>query len=79
MMDSKQLALVYLMEESNRMASVCTKNVHSLDKNKSVKDIEQQFGVLFSAMKEVAEEFKLDELKIQDYAEKEFVRRQNSR
>ena len=79
MMDSKQLALVYLMEESNRMASVCTKNVHALDKTKSIKEIEQQFGVLFSAMKEVAEEYRLDEEKIQGYAEKEFVKRQSLR
>lgn len=78
-MDSKQLALVYLMEEANRMASVCTKAIHALDKNKSVKEIEKQFGILFSAMKEVGEEFKLDEYKIQEYAENEYVKRQSVR
>jgi hypothetical protein len=44
-----------------------------------MKEIEQQFGVLFSAMKEVAEEFRLDEEKIQGYAEKEFTKRQSLR
>ena len=76
MMDSKQLALIYLMEEANHMASVCSKNIHALDKSKTQKDIEKQLGILFSAMKEIAEEFNLDENKVQEYAEKEFVKRQ---
>lgn len=79
MMDSKQLALVYLMEECNRMASVCTKNVHNLDKNKAQKALEQQIGVVFSALKEVAEEFKLDESTVESYAMEEYNRRQNDR
>jgi hypothetical protein len=79
MMDSKQLALVYLMEEANRMASVCTKNVHSLDKKKAQKALEQQAGVLFAALKEVAEEFKLDESKVEISAMEEYTRRQNDR
>jgi hypothetical protein len=79
MMDSKQLALIYLMEEANHMASVCSKNIHALDKTKTIKDIEKQFGVLFSSMREVAEEFKLDENKIQEYAEKELMKRESVR
>ena len=79
MMDSKQLALVYLMEEANRMASVCTRNVHSLQKKKTLNDIEQQLGALFSAMREVAEEFKLDENNVQTYAQKEYERRLQDR
>lgn len=74
-MDSKQLALVYLMEECNHMATVCTKNVHSLDKKKTNKDIEQQLGILFSAMREVAEEFRLNEDRVQSYAQEEYDRR----
>jgi len=79
MMDSKQLALVYLMDECNRMASVCTKNVHNLDKKKAEKALEQQIGVVFSALKEVAEEFKLDESAVEKSAMEEYNRRQNDR
>ena len=79
MMDSKQLALVYLMEEANRMASVCTKSVHSLDQKKSKKVLEEQMGVLFSAMKEVGEEFKLDESSVENSAMEEYNRRQKDR
>jgi uncharacterized protein YhbP (UPF0306 family) len=75
MMDSKQLALIYLTEEANRMASVCTRNVHALQKKKTNSDLEKQLGALFSAMREVAEEFKLDENSVQDYAQKEYDRR----
>ena len=79
MMDSKQLALIYLTEEANRMASVCTKNVHSLNKKKTNNDIEKQLGKLFSAMKEVAEELKLDERNVEESAFNEFERRQTER
>jgi hypothetical protein len=79
MMDSKQLALVYLMDECNRMSSVCTKNVHNLDKKKTMKALEQQVGVIFSALKEVAEEFKLDESNVEKSAMEEYNRRQNDR
>jgi hypothetical protein len=79
MMDSKQLALIYLTEEANRMASVCTKNVHSLHKKRTNSDIEKQLGVLFSAMREVAEEFKLDENNVQKNAEDEYTRRLGER
>ena len=75
MMDSKQLALVYLMDECNRMASVCTKNVHAINKKKTNTELEEQLGKLFSAMKEVVEEFKLDESTVMSYADKEVERR----
>ena len=79
MMDSKQLALVYLMDECNRMASVCTKNVHNLDKKKAQKALEEQVGIVFAALKEVAEEFKLDEQRVEISAMEEYNRRQNDR
>lgn len=75
MMDSKQLALIYLMDECNRMASVCTRNVHNLDKKKAEKALEQQIGIVFSALKEVAEEFKLDEANVEKSAYEEYQRR----
>jgi hypothetical protein len=75
MMDSKQLALIYLMEEANHMASVCSKNVHSLHKKNTNKDLEKQLGILFSAMREVAEEFKVDENSVQTHAQEEYERR----
>lgn len=76
MMDSKQLALIYLTEEANRMASVCTKNVHSLQKKKTNNDLAEQMGRLFSAMREVALELKLDEQQVEGYAFEEYERRQ---
>ena len=79
MMDSKQLALIYLTDEANKMASICTRNVHSIEKNKTVKDLERQLGVLFSAMREVAEELKLDEQRVESHAVEEYNRRQNDR
>jgi len=79
MMDSKQLSLVYLMDECNRMASVCTKNVHNLDKKKTQKALEEQAGIVFSALKEVAEEFHLDEQAVEKSAMEEYNRRQNDR
>jgi hypothetical protein len=78
MMDSKQLALIYLMEEANHMASVCSKNVHSLHKKKANKDLEKQMGILFSAMREVAEEFEVDENSVQTHAQEEYERRSQS-
>jgi len=79
MMDSKQLALIYLTEEANKMASVCTRNVHSLHKKKTNSDIAEQMGRLFSAMKEVAEELKLDEQQVEGYAFDEYERRNKDR
>lgn len=74
-MDSKQLSLVYLMDECNRMASVCTRNVHNLDKKKAQKTLEEQVGIVFSALKEVAEEFNLDESRVEKSAYEEYQRR----
>lgn len=79
MMDSKQLALIYLMEEANHMASVCSKNVHAVQKRNTNKDLEKQLGILFSAMREVAEEFKLNENVVQDHAQDEYERRLKDR
>ena len=78
-MDSKQLALIYLMEESNRMATVCTKNVHALHKKKTNADLEAQMGRLFAALKEVAEEFKVNEQEVELSAFDEFERRQKEK
>ena len=77
MMDSKQLALVYLMEEANRMASICTKNVHSTNKKKTHNDVAEQMGKLFSAMREVALELKLNEQQVEGFAHQEYERRQS--
>lgn len=74
-MDSKQLALVYLTDECNRMASVCTRNVHSLDKKKTQKALEEQVGIVFSALKEVAEEFNLNEENVYNHSQEEYQRR----
>ena len=79
MMDSKQLALIYLADEASRMAGVCTRNVHTLEKKKTLKELENQIGVLFSAMREVAEEFKLDEQRVETSTMEEYTRRQNDR
>ena len=78
-MDSKQLALIYLTEEANKMSSICTKNVHSLHKKKINNDISEQMGKLFCAMKEVAEELKLDEQEVEGYAFNEYERRVKER
>jgi len=78
-MDSKQLALIYLADEANKISMMCTKNVHSLEKAKTLKELERQIGVIFSAMREVAEEFKLDEQNVHKFAEDEFQRRSRER
>lgn len=75
MMDSKQLALIYLMEEANKMASICTKNVHSLHKKKTNNDISEQMGKIFVAMKEVVQELKIDEQQLEGYVFEEEDRR----
>lgn len=79
MMDSKQLALIYLTDEANKMASVCTRNVHAIQKSKTNKELEKQMGVLFSAMREVVEEFKLNEINVQGHAEDEYQKRFNEK
>jgi exonuclease I len=76
MMDSKQLALVYLMEEANRMASICTKTVHNLNKKKTNNDIAEQMAKIFVAMKEVVVELKIDEQQVEGYLVEEQERRQ---
>jgi hypothetical protein len=79
MMDSKQLALVYVIDECNRMVSIASKNINSLDKKKTVQHLEEQIGRLFTAMKEVAEEFKLSENSVYDHATHEYERRQKEK
>lgn len=79
MMDSKQLALIYLTEEANKMSSICTKNVHSLHKKKTNADLEEQVGKLFCALKEVAEELKLNEQQVEGHAFAEYERRLKER
>lgn len=64
-MNSKQLALVYLMEECNKVSSLCTQNIHSKNKKNFISDIEYNMGSLFNAMKEVVEEFKLSEKNVE--------------
>lgn len=78
MMDSKQLALKYLMNMCDDMADTCDKNINSLDKKKTLRELEKEFGNLLSAIKEVTEEFKLDEQTVFEYAEKAITKRKQS-
>jgi poly(3-hydroxybutyrate) depolymerase len=64
MMDSKQLALKFLANACDDMAEVCDKNINSLDKKKTLRDLEKEFGYLLAAIKEVTEEYKLDEKRV---------------
>jgi hypothetical protein len=75
MLDSKQLALVYLMEECNKMSSLCAKNIHSTNKKKLNADVEKHIGIMFNAMKEVAEEFKVEEKNVEKHLFEEIERR----
>lgn len=75
MMDSKQLALVYLTEEANKLAIICTKNVHSPQKYKTHNEIAEQMGKVFCAMREVVEELKMSEEQVEKYVFKEHERR----
>jgi len=79
MLDSKQLALVYLMEESNKMSSLCAKNIHSINKKKLTTDIEKQIAMIFNALKEVGEEFKVDEKNVEKFLFEEIERRNKER
>ena len=79
MLDSKQLALVYLMEECNRVSSLCAKSIHNVHKKKFNNDIEQHMGILFNAMREVVEEFKLDEHRVEKSLHEEVDRRNKER
>ncbi len=75
MMDSKQMALKYLMNSCDDMAEACDKNIDSLDSKKTIKDLEKNFGNLFASIKEVVEEFKLNEEKVFGETEKALTRR----
>jgi len=79
MLDSKQLALVYLMEESNKMSSICAKSIHATNKKKITPEIEKQIGIIFNAMKEVVEEFKLNEQNVEKHVFEEVDRRNNEK
>lgn len=79
MLDSKQLALVYLMEECNKMSSLCAKNIHSTNKKKLNVDIEKHIGSMFNAMKEVADEFKVEEQNVEKHLNEEIDRRNKER
>lgn len=75
MLDSKQLALVYLMEECNKISSLCAKNIHNTKNKKFESDIEKSMAILFNAMKEVIEEFKVNEDKVEKALYEEVDRR----
>lgn len=77
MMDSKQLALKFLANACDDMAEVCDKNINSLDKKKTLRDLEREFGNLLAAIKEVTEEYKLDENKVFAEVEKVIEQRKN--
>jgi len=79
MLDSKQLALVYLMEECNKMSSFCAKNIHSTNKKNLVYDVEERIATIFNAMKEVGEEFKVDEKNVEQCLFEEIERRNKER
>lgn len=78
MMDSKQLALKYLMNMCDNMADTCEENIDSLDKRKTLRELEKEFGNLLSAIKEVSEEFKLDEARVFQEVEKAIKKRKKS-
>jgi hypothetical protein len=75
MLDSKQQALVFLMEESNRLATVCANHVNALHLSKTKTALEHQLGVLFAAMKEIQTQFKLDEEKVEHAALRAYDKR----
>jgi hypothetical protein len=79
MLDSKQLALVYLMEECNKMSAFCAKNIHSTGKRKLVAEVEEKIGIIFNAMKEVGEEFKVNEQNVEKFLIEEIDRRNKER
>jgi hypothetical protein len=63
MMNTKQQTLIYLMEESNKLSTLCMRQVpFSTVKNtsKTKMVLEHQIGSLMSALKEVITEFELD-------------------
>jgi hypothetical protein len=64
MLDSKQLALRYLANACEDMADVCDKSISTLDNKKILINLEKEFGNLLAAIKEVTEQYKLDETRI---------------
>jgi hypothetical protein len=78
MMDSKQLALKYLMNMCDNLADTCEESIDSLNKKKVVRDLEKDFGNLFSAAKEVIEEFKIQEARVFQEAEKAMQKRKKN-
>lgn len=79
MLDSKQLALVYLMEECNKASSLCAKNIHSPSKKGLASDLEYQMGTIFNAMREVVVKFKLDEKNVETALYEEMDKRNKER
>jgi hypothetical protein len=75
MLDSKQLALVYLMEECNKMSALCAKNIHNTNSRKINTEIEKHIAFIFNALKEVGEEFKVNEHSIEKILFEEVERR----
>lgn len=63
------------MDSCDDMASACEKNLKSLDKKKTLRDLERNFGDLLASIKEVIEEYKLDEGKVFSEVEKSIARR----
>jgi hypothetical protein len=64
MLDSKQLALRYLANACEDMADVCDKSISTLDNKKILINLEKEFGNLLAAIKEVTEQYKLDETRV---------------
>jgi hypothetical protein len=61
------------------MSSLCAKNIHSTNKKKLNSDIEKQIGSMFNAMKEVADEFKVEEQNVEKHLLEEIERRNKER
>lgn len=75
-MNSKQQALIYLMEEASDLSNLCMRQVHTTRSASQVKiALEQQIGQILSALKETVEEFKLDGERIEFAADREVTNR----
>lgn len=72
------MALQYLMDSCDDMASACEKNLKSLDKKKTLRDLERNFGNLLASIKEVVEAYKLDENKVFSEVENSIQKRKES-
>ena len=73
-MDKRQLALVYLMEECNKLSSLCVKNIHNHKKTLK-SDLEKNMGSLFNAMRETVVEFDLKESNVEKALNQEVTRK----